>query len=278
MNLLMKLMCITADVNIARVAQSSGVDWIFVDLEILGKQERQGHLDTVISRHNINDVRAIRSVLTTSKLLVRVNPINEDSASEINQVIEAGADIIMLPFFSMVSEVSKFLSLVDGRAETCLLVETPAAAERLSDIVQLPGIDYVHVGLNDLHLGYGMCFMFEPLANGMVDQLASILRQNDIEFGFGGIARLGQGALPAEKILGEHHRLGSTMVILSRSFFNATSSINNSDLENHFLKEVERVRDYELILNSHSDDFFVENRRQTISAVNSIVQRLQGYE
>ena len=45
----LKLMYITNDERVAKVAESSGVDWIFVDLEILGKEKRQGHLDTVIS-------------------------------------------------------------------------------------------------------------------------------------------------------------------------------------------------------------------------------------
>ena len=36
--------------------------------------------------------------------------------------------------------------------------------------------------------------------------------------GFGGIARLGFGMLPAEHVIAEHYRLGSTAVILSRSF------------------------------------------------------------
>lgn len=39
-----------------------------------------------------------------------------------------------------------------------------------------------------------------------------------IPFGFGGIARIGEGDLPSDYILGEHVRLGSTSVILSRTF------------------------------------------------------------
>ena len=44
----LKLMYITNDDTVARIAEDSGVDWIFVDLEVKGKEERQGHLDTVI--------------------------------------------------------------------------------------------------------------------------------------------------------------------------------------------------------------------------------------
>ncbi|MDN6152238.1 MAG: aldolase/citrate lyase family protein [Yaniella sp.] len=173
-------MYITPEPEIAKAAQAAGVDWIFVDLETLGKQDRQGHLDTVISRHTIDDVKAVRSVLSNSQLLVRTNPLHDGSVSEIDSVIAAGADIVMLPFFTTADEVNKFLSIVDGRAQTCLLLETPEAVDNLADVVELSGIDYVHIGLNDLHLGYDLDFMFEPLINGTVDHIASMLRQSGV--------------------------------------------------------------------------------------------------
>src|SRR5690554_1514902 len=96
----LKLMYITNDEKVAKIAEDSGVDWIFIDLEINGKEERQGHLDTVISKHHFDDVKKIKKVLTKSDLLVRVNPIYEDSKQEIDKVINDGADIVMLPFFT----------------------------------------------------------------------------------------------------------------------------------------------------------------------------------
>lgn len=272
----MKLMYITSDVRAATAAQGAGVDWIFVDLEINGKEKRQGHLDTVISGHTISDVSAIRSVLESSLLLVRVNPLNLVSKSEIDEVIAAGADIVMLPFFTSKQEVEDFISIVNGRAQTCLLVETPAAAESLDEIADLPGIDFVHIGLNDLHLGYNLSFMFEPLTNGTVDKLASTLKKSGIEFGFGGIARLGEGALPAERILAEHRRVGSSIVILSRSFLNVGSRSSHLDLRNEFLSEVARVREYEEFLEIQQGEFFSENQAETCRLVDEIVQKIRG--
>ena len=40
-------MYITNDENVAKIADTHGVDRIFVDLEQIGKQERQGGMDTV---------------------------------------------------------------------------------------------------------------------------------------------------------------------------------------------------------------------------------------
>jgi len=41
----LKLMFITNSPTIARIAQNAGVDRIFVDLEKLGKDERQAHVN-----------------------------------------------------------------------------------------------------------------------------------------------------------------------------------------------------------------------------------------
>jgi len=214
----LKLFYITNDMAVAAVAQDAGVDAVFVDLETIGKKERQGHRDTVISDHNIADVSRLRKILTSSSLLVRINPIYPGTSREINAVIAAGADIIMLPMFTSVREVDTFLTLVAGRAETCLLLETPGAVDRLADILTLSGIDSVHIGLNDLHLAYGRRFMFELLADGTVERLTRAIGDRGIRYGFGGIACIGSGLLPAEYIIAEHYRLGSSQVILSRSF------------------------------------------------------------
>ena len=70
-------------------------------------------------------------------------------------------------------------------------LETPTAVEELDSILAEGGIDYLHVGLNDLHLGYGKTFMFELLIDGTIERICDRIRAVGIPFGFGGIARLG---------------------------------------------------------------------------------------
>ena len=79
--------------------------------------DRQGHLDTVISNHCIEDIQKVRKELKNTKLLVRVNPLDNESSLEIEQVIKYGADIIMLPMFKTAYEVRKFIELIKGRAQ-----------------------------------------------------------------------------------------------------------------------------------------------------------------
>ena len=137
---MLNLMYITNRPEIAQIAESAGVDRIFVDLEYIGKADRQSGLDTVKSKHTLDDVRIISKAITMAELLVRINPIHEateeycSSKEEIDITIANGADIIMLPFFKTLNEVAQFLTYVNGRVKTMLLLETPEAVEIIDEI------------------------------------------------------------------------------------------------------------------------------------------------
>lgn len=267
----LNLMYITNSVEIAKIAENSGVNWIFIDLEINGKEDRQGQLDTVISRHNIEDVKKIKSVLSISELLVRVNPIFEGSESEIGRVIDDGADVVMLPFFKTKEEVETFVKIVNGRAKIMLLLETPESVKNIDEIAKVSGIDFIHIGLNDLHLGYGMKFMFELLSDGTVDMLCNKLSEMNIPYGFGGIARLGQGALPAEYIIEEHYRLQSSMVILSRSFCNVDKINSLEEARKIFNEGIFEIRSYEKKITNKNREYYMTNRKKINDKIIEIV-------
>lgn len=271
---MIKLMYITNEPEIAKIAQDSGVDRIFIDLEINGKEERQGHLDTVISRHHIKDVEKIKKVLHKAELLVRVNPIYEKSKEEIDSVIEQGADIVMLPFFKTAEEVIKFIKIVNKRARVCLLCETPEAVENIDEILQENGIDEIHIGLNDLHLGYKKKFMFELLADGTVEKLCSKFKDAGVKYGFGGIARIGTGTLPAKHIITEHYRLGSSMVILSRCFCNTKIENNKEKIKEIFKTGVMDIRNTEKIIQEYSEKEFKYNQEMIKQEIVEIVNRM----
>ena len=83
------LMYITNDPKLAAIAQDAGVDRVWVDLEYKGKEERQAGMNTVKSKHTVEDVRRLRPLLDRSFLQARVNPLDEDSREEIEAVIAA---------------------------------------------------------------------------------------------------------------------------------------------------------------------------------------------
>ena len=275
-----KLMYITNLPEVAKIAEASGVDRIFVDLEYIGKDLRQGGMDTVQSKHTTEDVRAVAMSLTSAELLVRVNPIHEateaydSSREEIDRAIQSGADILMLPYFKTPSEVEQFVSFVDGRARTMLLVETPEAAERIDDILSVGGIDEIFIGLNDLSLGYGKKFMFELLADGTVDRLVAKFQAKGIPYGFGGLAALEGGLLPGKMVLLEHYRLGSGCVILSRSFCNVNKVSDFSDIARIFNDGVSEIRTYEQRCACFSSSEKENNQRNVQIAIREIVKHL----
>lgn len=159
------LMYITNNPVTAQIAQNAGVDRIWVDMEYIGKSQRQSGMDTVKNHHTIEDISRLRPIVTCAELMVRVNPLHSaasdhcSSKDEIEQVIEAGADVIMLPMFRTSDDVKKFVDYVDGRATVQLLVETAEAVANIDSILQVPGVDEIHIGLNDLHLAMHKTFM-----------------------------------------------------------------------------------------------------------------------
>ena len=266
-------MYITNNLEVALIAQKFGVERIFIDLETLGKEERQKGMNTVKSQHEIMDISMIKNHMKSSKVLVRVNPWNKNSPLEIERVIEAGADIIMLPMWKTVEEVNLFIKAVRSRAKIMLLLETREAVECLDEVICLKGIDEVHIGLNDLHLSYGLTFMFELLANGTVEKLCEKIKRAGIPYGFGGIARIGAGDLPAEKILMEHYRLGSSFAILSRSFCNVEAVKDLEEIEKIFALKLKEIRDFEDGLTRRTIDDFEKNKIEVCSIVKNIVRR-----
>lgn len=268
----LKLMYLTNDTTVAQIAQTAGVDRIFIDLEKLGKAERQGHVDSVKSDHRIEDVAKIRPFLEEAALLVRVNPLNPLSAGEINAVIENGAELVMLPMFKTIEAVKTFIDMVSGRAKTILLLETAEAEARIDEILKIPGIDEIHIGLNDLHLAHGMKFMFQLLADGTVEKLCRKIAAKGIPYGFGGVSSVGGGEkLPAERILAEHYRLGSSMVILSRSFCNTAVIDELDNVERTFNAGVKNIRKLENFLSCQPEEFFFNNALEVKRIVGGIV-------
>ena len=273
----LKLMYITNKPEIAQIAESSGVDRIFVDMEYIGKTERQGGLDSVKNHHTVEDVRRMKQAVESAEVLVRVNPIHEatseytSSEQEINDVIRAGADIIMLPYITSVKQVEDFVRYVGGRVKTMPLIETPESAEAIDEILEIDGIDEIYIGLNDLSLGYHKKFMFELLADGTVEGLCLKCKLKGIPYGFGGVASLGKGMLPSEYVIREHYRLGSTCAILSRSFCNVDKVKHIGIISSTFIDGVKAIRELEEECESKIS-YFRENEREVAERVSQICE------
>lgn len=221
---MIELIQITNDPAFARRCQRLGQVRLFLDLERMGKAERQAGRNTFISAHQLDDIGPLHAAVPDMPLMVRVNPLHAESAAEVEAVLARGATQLMLPMFRRDEELAAFCRLVAGRVPVVALLETADALKCLEAWAGTPGLHEIYVGLNDLHISMGLPFMFQPLAMGLVERVAIAARAHGKRFGFGGIARVDEGLLPGRDVLAEHLRLGSEAVILSRTFHRADSS------------------------------------------------------
>lgn len=269
----LQLMILADDPQSAIAAQNAGIDRIFYDLEYIGKAARQAGRNAVLSHNDIDLIPELRKVITTSQLLVRTNPIHAYSKSEVEKAIGYGSDILMLPMVMDQHDVEQYVGLVGGKAKVCIMVETAAAMARLDKILAVPGVDEIFVGLNDLHISMGLTFMFELLSGGLVEYIADKCGRAGVPFGFGGIARIGEGDLPSDYILGEHVRLGSTSVILSRTF-KGIAGVDANARPIDLKEEVEKVRRRLTEIDRWSEIDYIQNQRRIDVAVDNVVNKI----
>lgn len=240
------LLLITADPVLAAECDAVPGMRLFVDLERLGKAERQAGRNTFISTHQIGDVARVKAAVKCTPVMVRVNPLGSHTADEVEAVLARGADMLMLPMFRTAAEVRGFCEVIGGRAPVVALLETRDALESVEEWIGTPGLVEIFVGLNDLHISMGLAFMFEPLALGLIDHVAELARGAGRRFGFGGVARMDEGLLPGRDVLAEHERLGSAAVILSRTF-------HRRDSPRSLATEVRVLREMEGVLAGRDD-------------------------
>jgi len=115
--------------------------------------------------------------------------------------------------------------------------------------------------------------MFEPLVNGLLDSLVDTIKKSGLPFGFGGIARIGEGDLPAELILAEHVRLGSSCVILSRTFHRKSESL--TDIQNLMCleEEVNKIHNTRELLIKRTEKEQYSDKKKVAEIVNNIISR-----
>ena len=203
-----------------------------IDLEKLGKAKRQCGRQLFLSDHYPSDIDRLRATLFVASIQVRVNSWNLQSILEINDVISRGAQIVMLPMVRDREQAARFVDAVNGRARTSLLIETGGALNDGEELLSVGGIDEVHIGLNDLAIDLGREFIFDALADRLLDRIACLATLRHVRFGFGAVAGRACGPLPIdpEIIISEQTRLGASVAWLGRSYSHACEKLSRSEL------------------------------------------------
>jgi 2-keto-3-deoxy-L-rhamnonate aldolase RhmA len=210
----------TSDPALAARADAAGIDRVGVDLEHLGKAERQRGLGTWVSPHTPDDLARVGAALTRAELFARVDPLHDATPSQIDRVVGLGARVVMLPMVETAAEAARFVSLVGGRARVVPLVETAAALEAVGELAAVPGVDEIHIGLNDLALSLGLTSRWQILAGDRLLAAARAVHAAGKRFGFGGIGGVLDDTLPipADLIYAEYARVGATAALIARAF------------------------------------------------------------
>jgi citrate lyase beta subunit len=227
----------TADANQAASAQRAGIDRIGVDLESIGKAQRQAGLNTWLSPHCLDDALRLRHAVRSASFFARVNPVHDGTRSEVETLLALGVSTLMLPNFTSLDEVVQFLAIVADRASVVPLVERRAATCLIEDLARI-GVREIHVGLNDLSIDLGVRNRLALLTSPLIDNLVQTARRCGMRVGVGGVGRADDVSLPipSDLVYAQLARLGATGALISRAF------VQSPMTEAELADEVRRLR------------------------------------
>lgn len=211
-----QLLLFHRDIAYSKTCVAEGVDGLIIDLETKGKAERQTGFDTEINAHTLVDLEEVKT-LADAHILCRINGPGPDTRQEIRDVLNAGADEIIVPMIRHLDEAHAVVEAISGAAGITLMVETVEALGFIPELCALP-IDRIYVGMNDLQISRGSETLFDPLIDGSIDRIRTDVR--GVQFGFGGLTLRGHGdPVPVHYLVSELARMQANFTFLRRSFY-----------------------------------------------------------
>lgn len=186
-----------------------------IDWEHLGKEDRQYMYDTQINLHTKKDLSLLREI-TKRRIICRTNAPEFLTGKEISEAIDGGADEILIPMIRNQQEVESILEMTKGRIPVGIMIETREAVKSLGDFKQF-ALSRSYVGLNDLSIDRNTSSIFQPLTDGLLDE---IRKKITIPFGFGGLTHPKLGSpLPCEVLISQMLLHNASFTFLRRSFY-----------------------------------------------------------
>jgi citrate lyase beta subunit len=245
----MKLILITNDIQEISLASRHGIHTILVDLERGSKISRQKGKSLFISDHKLDDLDRIRRVFPDLEIITRINSLHRGSTEEVDAVLQAGTDAVMVPYFQTADELFEMSGIIGGRAEVIPLFETIRSIESLESCHRRVGFHTCHFGLNDLALEQGWDSIFHAFQWPPFEQALSAARALQLSFGIAGVANQLDNSLPVDpcEFFARQVSLGGRNFWLSRSF---RSILRLSDAES-------KLRENMAILNVMFDRYKV---------------------
>lgn len=216
-----RLTLIKRDPAWAAAGARAGVQYVGVDIERLGKAERQSHIKNVrINDHELRDLDTIAKAAPGVSLFARLNPLHAGTEAEIEDALSRGASALMLPQFRDAAPLREFFDMVAGRARVIPLLEDVAAMDDLDAILTLCVNDELMCGINDFSRSLGLGHPMRMVLHPDLETIARAAKAKGVPFGWGGIASPDpRPDLPIQPddLLARYIDLGTDAAWLSRS-------------------------------------------------------------
>ena len=167
----------TDNVTMALEAEQAGVFSIVVEWQRVYKPVRS----LLLTKTQPGKVAALVNNLRIP-VTVMLNQLGPRTASEVEHALDMGAKILMLPRATHPAEVESFVSLVRGRAQTYVKIETDGLVQRAADLRGI-GWDYAHIDLENLSFDQRRDWLWQPLEDGTVETVCNMLAGRNLGFG-----------------------------------------------------------------------------------------------
>lgn len=254
----MDLWLFVDDEPLAEAAGSFGVDGVVVDLETRDKAARQSDRNTQVTASTVDDVFVLRRH-TDLPMMVRIDAVSDATPDQLDRVVRAGADEVLVPMVRTVDELDCVLDHVNGRVEVSCMVETTDVLEVLSDLALRP-VRGFYVGLNDLGIERSTRTIFDAFVDGTVDEVVARLTPSPV--GVAGLTHPEAGRpLPCRQLLDELVRLDASFTFLRRSFVAALRTWPGAEIVTAIRRSVEESRRRAAAQREHDREEFVETVR-----------------
>ena len=123
-----RLTLVTSDPILAAAADRSDVDYVGVDLDVIGKAARQSDKDSRLSDHKPEDLAIIGASVTKAKLFGAGKPDQSADSVRDRECAAPGRPGDHAAVLRTVEEVAEFVRMVANRAQISILLETASAA------------------------------------------------------------------------------------------------------------------------------------------------------
>ena len=189
--------------EIARIARATGHDFLFIDVQhSLFGLETIGHIAQAALALDVAPLARVRSVDDGDVQALLDNGVTGIVFPDVNTAAEAERAVQAVrfgprgrrsvtggyPYFDFrPTPPAEAIAAVDAMTLLVCMIETREGVSNVEAIAATPGIDVIHIGMNDLLTNMGKPGQYaDPELTAAVDRVLAACRANGVAFGCGG--------------------------------------------------------------------------------------------